>query len=113
MCVGERDGVFGRERVFVGEIVCGRESVCGRERVCGIERVCVRAYGRARAWESESVGERERGMGEWENERECGRGRDWGNKREIVGEQRMWERTENVGTDLDLSLIVFLVCLFV
>ena len=30
-----------------------------------------------------------------------------------MGEQeRMWERTENVGTDLDLSLIVFLVCLF-
>ena len=32
------------------------------------------------------------------NERECGRTRE-----------RMWERTENVGTDLDLSLIVFLI----
>ena len=64
--------------------------------------------------ESESVGERERGMGECGRTREsAGEGESGGNKREIVGEQRMWERTENVGTDLDLSLIVFLVCLFV
>ena len=40
--------------------------------------------------------------------RECGRERG-GYERESAGErERMRERTENVGTDLDLSLIVFL-----
>ena len=71
--------------------------------------------GRARESEREDwegVGERE-SVGEGERLQE----REWGEperERESVGEQeRMWERTENVGTDLDLSLIVFLVCLFV
>ena len=41
-------------------------------------------------------------------EGECGRERG-GNEGESAGErERMRERTENVGTDLDLSLIVFL-----
>ena len=58
--------------------------------------------------EREGVGERV-----WENERECGRESGGEQERESVGEQeRMWVRTENVGTDQDLSLIVFLVCLF-
>ena len=47
-------------------------------------------------------------MCEITRERECGRQRV-GGTRESAGERdRMWERTENVGTDLDLSLIVFL-----
>ena len=45
-----------------------------------------------RVWENERELERESGGGN-ERERECGRTRE-----------RMWERTENVGTDLDLSL---------
>ena len=108
----ERERVCGRKCVW--EIECVGERVCLGERVCVGERVC------GRAWESESVGERERGLGG------CGRGRECGRRREIAGErvggtrerasveeqEKMWERTENVGTDLDLSLIVFLVCFF-
>ena len=72
------------------------EQECGRVR----ERI-------GRVWESERV---------WEKERDCGE-REWGGgnqrERESVGEQeRMWERTENVGTDLDLSLHC-VPCLFV
>ena len=55
------------------------------------------------------------GVKESARERERVREREWRGtrERESVGEQeRMWERTENVGTDLDLSLIVLLVCLF-
>ena len=57
----------------------------------------------------ESLGKRERGRGrECGRMRECGRERG-GKERESAGErERMRERTENVGTDLDLSLIVFL-----
>ena len=55
----------------------------------------------------------------WEREWERN-GRVWERERERVGEnerewgerERMWERIENVSTDLDLSLIVFLICLF-
>ena len=58
------------------------------------------------------MGEQER---EWESERGmggCGR-ESAGNERERKREcgrtrERMWKRTENVHTDLDLSLIVFL-----
>ena len=73
---------------------------------------------RAREWESKRVGEQER---EWESERGMGGcGRERGRERESGGNERerkrecertrerMWKRTENVHTDLDLSLIVFL-----
>ena len=106
---------------FVGDSVW--ERVCGRECVCVCGRECVCVGERESVGESmgnESVGEsgrvRERKGRVWE--RECGRTREsagervGGNKRESVGEQeRIWVRTENVGTDLDLSLFVFLVCL--
>ena len=63
----------------------------------------------------ESEREEREGVGESVGDRESAGERVGGGtrERESVGEQeRMWVRTENVGTDLDLSLIVFLVCLF-
>ena len=78
------------------------------------ERECGKR-GRARVWEArESEREWESEREEWEGVREGESAGEWGEReRESVGEQeRMWERTENVGSDLDLSLIVFLVCLF-